>query len=114
MIFLKEHFKIKIGVRRNLLHPLMLLVFIALRRIVQYLFKYYTDSMGPYLLPSLIFLSKFIFGLIAYLFLIYKSRSSNGIKYAGINLDFYLLNHNMNEYNLELKINYLKNHYITS
>lgn len=86
MIFLKEHFKIKIGVRRNLLHPLMLLVFIALRRIVQYLFKYYTDSMGPYLLPSLIFLSKFIFGLIAYLFLIYKSRSSNGIKYAGINL----------------------------
>ena len=42
--------------------------------------------MGPSLLPSLIFLSKFIFGLLAYLFFIYKSRTNNRMQYTGINL----------------------------
>ena len=56
---------IKIGVRPNLIYPVMLITFIGLRKIVEILIKYNSENTGKYLLPLLIFISKFIAGLIA-------------------------------------------------
>ena len=56
---------IKIGVRPNLIYPVMLITFIGLRKIVEILIKYNSENTGKYLLPLLIFISKFIAGFIA-------------------------------------------------
>ena len=56
---------IKIGVRPNLIYPVMIITFIGLRKIVEFLIKYNSENTGKYLLPLLIFISKFIAGLIA-------------------------------------------------
>ena len=55
----------KIGVRHNLIYPVMLIVFIGLRKIVEILLDLYFKDIGKYLLPFLIFISKFIAGFIA-------------------------------------------------
>ena len=55
----------KIGVRPNLIYPVMLIVFIGLRKIVEILLDLYFKDIGKYLLPFLIFISKFIAGFIA-------------------------------------------------
>ncbi len=57
---------IKIGNRHNLIHPLLLTLFIALRRIESIVMGKIYNFEGPFLLSVLIFLSKFIFGLYAY------------------------------------------------
>jgi len=56
---------IRIGVRPNLIYPVMLIAFIGLRKIVEILLKYNSENTGKYLLPLLIFISKFIAGFIA-------------------------------------------------
>ena len=56
---------IKIGIRNNLLYPVMLIVFIGLRKIVEILIYNNFKDIGKYLLPILIFISKFFVGLIA-------------------------------------------------
>ena len=55
----------KIGVRHNLIYPVMLIVFIGLRKIVEILLDLYFKDIGKYLLPFLIFISKFIASFIA-------------------------------------------------
>ena len=56
---------IKIGVRPNLIYPVMLIIFIGVRKIIEILIKNNSENIGKYLLPFLIFISKFIAGLIA-------------------------------------------------
>ena len=61
---------IKIGIRHNLIYPAMLIVFIGLRKIVEILIDPSPEDKNvkiihKYLLPLLIFFSKFIGGLIA-------------------------------------------------
>ena len=57
---------IKFGNRHNLMHPLLLTLFIALRRIDSIIMVKFYNFKGSFLLSSLIFLSKYIFGLSAY------------------------------------------------
>ena len=55
---------IKIGKRHNLIYPLMLMIFIILRRIEVILMSKIFNYNWPFLLPVLIFLSKFTGGFI--------------------------------------------------
>ena len=57
---------IKFRNRHNLIHPLLLTLFIALRRIDSIIMVKFYNFKGSFLLSSLIFLSKYIFGLSAY------------------------------------------------
>ena len=66
---------IRIGIRNNLFYPSMLVLFILLRRIVQEFITFnFKNQLNPYLLPFLIFISEFIFGLIAMRYTIYKKK----------------------------------------
>ena len=61
--------KFKIGIRKNLRYPLMLIVFIALRKLVELLMNRICDySNGFFICPLLIFVSQFLAGFIHILF----------------------------------------------
>ncbi len=77
---------IKIGNRHNLIHPLLLTLFIALRRIESIVMAKIYNFEGPFLLSVLIFLSKFIFGLYAYYYSNKEIKIQNrpNTKYFGL------------------------------
>ena len=77
---------IKIGIRNNLFYPTMLVLFIILRRIVQQVLTEKYKNLNKYILPLLIFISEFIFGLIAMRYSIYKKKNTNASKIMGITL----------------------------
>ena len=78
---------IRIGIRNNLFYPFMLVLFIVLRRVVQEIIKEdFKNKLDPYFLPFLIFLSEFIFGLIAMRYTIYKKKTTNASTIMGITL----------------------------
>ena len=63
------------GVRKNLLYPFLLIIFIALRRVIEILIKKGYGNLGVFLLPFLIFFAKFISGLITFHFFIRERKS---------------------------------------
>jgi len=77
---------IKIGIRHNLFYPVMLIVFIGLRKIVEILLLDSSTNYGKYLLPFLIFFSKFLAGLIAQKNSQYILKSDNRNTIAGFKL----------------------------
>ena len=72
---------IGIGIRKNLLYPFLLLFFISIRIIVQKYLKNYIKENSFFVFPGLIFISKFIFGLMAYIHNTHTSKSKNRMKY---------------------------------
>ena len=56
---------IKLGYRKNMLHPIVLLICTVLRRTIQIVITTYFN-MGQFILSGLIFLSTFVFGFLAY------------------------------------------------
>ena len=77
---------IKIGIRNNLFYPVMLIVFIGLRKIVEILLLDSSSNYGKYLLPFLIFFAKFLAGLIAQKNSQYILKSDNRNTIAGFKL----------------------------
>ena len=77
---------IKIGIRRNLFYPVMLITFIGLRKIVEILIFEFLKDIGKYILPLLIFISKFIAGLIAMNASKYIIKSNNRKALKGVKL----------------------------
>ena len=77
---------IRIGIRNNLFYPSMLVLFILLRRIVQQVITDCFKNINPISLSFLIFLSEFIFGLIAMRYTIYKKKATNASTIMGITL----------------------------
>ena len=78
---------IKIGVRKNLIYPSMLLLCITLRRIIEIFFlQNFINELGNYLLPFLIFFSQFVFGLLFTCCFSYKQKSNKINKILGIQL----------------------------
>ena len=80
---------IKIGIRHNLIYPAMLIVFIGLRKIVEILIDLKNEkatNIHKFLLPFLIFLSKFIGGLIASKLSKYIVKSNSGKTIVGFKL----------------------------
>ena len=77
---------IKIGIRNNLFYPLMLIIFIFLRRVVEILIPEICGKPGPFLYPALIFISKFIFGLISMYITHYIKKSNKLSKIMRIEL----------------------------
>ena len=76
---------LKIETRHNLVYPGMLILFIGLRRIIEILIESLFESVGKYSLYTLIFISKFIAGLIAKnfsKFIIQPNSDSNGRNYS--------------------------------
>ena len=76
---------LKIETRHNLVYPGMLILFIGLRRIIEILIENLFESVGKYSLYTLIFISKFIAGLIAKnfsKFIIQPNSDSNGRNYS--------------------------------
>ena len=71
---------IKIGIRNNLIYPTMLVIFILLRRIVQQILTEKYKNLNTYSLLLLIFISEFIFGLIAMRYSIYKKKIQMPLK----------------------------------
>ena len=71
---------IKIGIRNNLFYSTMLVLFIILRRIVQQVLTEKYKNLNKYILPLLIFISEFIFGLIAMRYSIYKKKIQMPLK----------------------------------
>ena len=69
--------KIKIGIRNNLLYPFLLIIFIAIRRIIEILLNNKFTNLSLYLLPFLIFLAEFIAGLISFRYSSYKKKINN-------------------------------------
>ena len=69
---------LKIGTRHNLVYPGMLIIFIGLRRIIEILIESKFNSVGNYLLNTLIFFSKFIAGLITKNFAKFIIKPNNG------------------------------------
>jgi len=69
--------KIKIGIRNNLLYPFLLIIFIAIRRIIEILLNNNFTNLSLYLLPFLIFLAEFIGGLISFRYSSYKKKINN-------------------------------------
>ena len=80
---------IKIGNRHNLLYPLMLMIFIILRRIEVILISKIFKYNWPFLLPVLIFLSKFTGGFIGMYYTQpnqFKNKNNNKrVSFFGIN-----------------------------
>ena len=70
---------LKIETRHNLVYPGMLILFIGLRRIIEILIESKFNSVGNYLLNTLIFFSKFIAGLIAKNFAKFIIKPNNDI-----------------------------------
>ena len=56
---------IKLGYRNNLFQPIMLIVCIGIRRLVEWFINRKYD-MGPFVFPFLIFSAKFLFGIMSY------------------------------------------------
>ena len=83
-------FKFKIGIRKNLYYPSMLILFIALRKLVELLMsnKNICDySNGFFIIPSLIFISQLFAGFIPLCFNIKSKKiSQKNINYFGIEL----------------------------
>ena len=77
---------IKIGTRKNLIYPIMLLLCITLRRIIEILLKIFLEETNYYLLPFLIFSSQFVFGLFSTFFINYKQKSNKINRILGIEL----------------------------
>ena len=77
---------IKFGKRKNLFYPLMLILFIGLRRIIEILLQTFCEIKGPCILSGLIFFSKFIFGLIGYYIYIKGMQSTRLDKLIGTNI----------------------------
>ena len=76
---------LKIETRHNLVYPGMLILFIGLRRIIEILIENLFESVGKYSVYTLIFISKFIAGLIAKnfsKFIIQPNSDSNGRNYS--------------------------------
>ena len=78
---------IKIGGRKNLLYPFMLLLCITLRRIIEIFFlpKIF-EYLGNYLMAFIIFFSQFVFGLLSICCFSYKQKSNKINKILGIQL----------------------------
>ena len=74
-----------IGIRNNLLYPLMLIIFILLRKIDEILMNTYDYKSGNFILPLSIFISQFFAGVIP---ILYKKRQSskNNRSYSGVEL----------------------------
>jgi len=77
---------IKIGIRHNLFYPVMLIAFIGLRKIVEIIIHNNFDDIGKCLLPFLIFLSKFLAGMLAQKFSQFIIKSDNRKTIAGFEL----------------------------
>ena len=82
---------IKIGIRHNLIYPAMLIVFIGLRKIVEILIdsciiNKNDTNIHKYLLPFLIFISKFIGGLVASKLSKFIIKSNSGKAIVGFKL----------------------------
>jgi len=77
---------IKFGIRHNLFYPVMLIVFIGLRKIIEILISNNFDDIGNCLLPFLIFLSKFLAGILAQKFSQYIIKSDNRKTIIGFKL----------------------------
>jgi len=76
---------IKIGIRHNLIYPVMLIVFIGLRKTVEILIRNKFD-IGKCLLPFLIYFSKFLAGMIAQKYSQYILKSDNRKTMVGYKL----------------------------
>ena len=77
---------LKIETRHNLVYPGMLILFIGLRRIIEILIESKFNSVGNYLLNTLIFFSKFIAGLIAKNFAKFIIKPNNDINERGYSI----------------------------
>ena len=77
---------IKIGIRHNLFYPVMLIAFIGLRKIVEIIIHNNFDDIGKCLLPFLIFLSKFLAGMLAQKFSQFIIKADNRKTIAGFEL----------------------------
>ena len=77
---------IGIGIRKNLLYPFLLIVFIALRRVIEILIKEGYGNLGKFLLPFLIFFAKFLAGLITFYFFIREKKFTKAGKITGLKL----------------------------
>jgi len=77
---------IKIGIRHNLIYPVMLIVFIGLRKTVEILIRNQFKDIGKCLLPFLIYFSKFLAGMIAQKYSQYILKSDNRKTMAGFKL----------------------------
>ena len=95
---------IKFGKRKNLFYPLMLILFIGLRRIIEILMQSFYEIKEPCLLPGLIFLSKFIFGIIGYYIYIKGIQSTRLDKLIGTNIIHTKNQYSANDSTLKISI----------
>ena len=77
---------IKIGIRYNLLYPLMLIIFSFFRKIDSIVMNKTIDFKGSLLLTIIMFLSEFLSGLVLYIYHIKFLRRKKESKFMGIEL----------------------------
>ena len=77
---------IKIGIRNNLLYPLLFVLFLGIRRIIKLILERCIDIDCPFLLAFSMFFSHFIFGGISLFYLNRKRKKNGNSKVIGITL----------------------------
>ena len=84
--------KIKIGIRHNLLYPLMIIIFTFFRKVDTIIMNKYIEFSGSLLLTLIMFLSEFITGLYCYIFYykknVSKKKTTNFMKLKLIRYKF--------------------------